>query len=117
MHDRNVISPDANAKTENARVRVSGYLIFLTIAGASIGRKIAQVEPFAPLKATSRRMAESQTLDQMIPYVMIGAICGLLIGLVAEYWLPKWKPAYWLYGTIAMAVIWGTIGMPPVRMP
>jgi H+/Cl- antiporter ClcA len=118
MPDDNLLQPrDPQTETTDF-ARIGGYLVFLTIVGASIGRRIAQVQPIDPFKRTARRMAESQTLDQMIPFVIVGAIIGLVCGLFAERLLPKWRNAYWLYGTIGLLILWATtLGMPPWMMP
>ena len=117
MSDETQYSHDESGTNASAHPRITGYLVFLVIAGASIGRQFAQVQPIDQFKGMARRMAESQTLDQMIPFIVVGAICGLIIGFIAEPFLPKWKPAFWLYGIFAMSIIWGTIGMPPWFMP
>ena len=109
-------SDDTLASTK--QYRMSGYLIFLTIAGASIGRRLAQVgDPYTQLGGALSRANESQTLDQMVPFITVGAILGLATGLIAEPLLPKWRSSFWLHGIIATSILWGALGMPPWLMP
>ncbi|QEG21494.1 hypothetical protein MFFC18_13500 [Mariniblastus fucicola] len=98
--------PDDSPSWTSRGFRIYGYLVLLIVAGAILGYRLAHEEPVTPWERASRRLAEAQTLEQIVPFALVGASIGLFVGCVLERWLPDWKPAYWVFGILAIVLLW-----------